>query len=411
MARNSSHEINLSEDAPGTDRMTRELLSVFRERFAESPGGDSTRVTVARAPGRVNLMGDHTDYNDGFVLPTTIHRAVYAALRPRPDQKIRLHSLNFEECVEYALSDPPFSSLPAWARYAAGVTAEVCKHKGIPAGFDGVLYGNVPLGSGLSSSAALEVVVALALDAAFSLNLDPVETATLCQTVEHKYVGVQCGIMDQMAVRVGQRGHALALDCRSLEYEHVPLPMEDAHIVIADSRVSRELASSKYNERRAECEEAVSFFHQVDDHVEALRDVSPALFEAHKAQLHEPIRSRARHVITENRRVQEGAQQLRHGHLESFGQLMNTSHRSLRDDYEVSSPELNALVEEAQTVEGVLGARMTGAGFGGCIVCLVEKGAVPTLRDHLAHRYTQQFGQKPALYVVKQNLEATALPA
>ena len=389
------------------DAVTRRLLGAFEEHFGA--GASTGQLAVARAPGRVNLMGDHTDYNDGFVLPATIDLAVYVVLRRRRDQQVYLHSLNFEEEVTYPLAEPPVASLPNWARYVAGVTEEVRKRReGLPAGFDGLLFGSVPLGSGLSSSAALEVAVAMGLDALFDLELEAVETAKLCREVEHNYVGVNCGVMDQMAVRLGKAGHALSLDCRSLAYDHVLLPLEEARLVVVDSRVSRELASSKYNERRRECDEAVAYFQQEGAEVNALRDVSPALFEAHRAGLPEPLRSRCRHVVTENQRVVKAAQLLSGGHVEAFGKLMEASHRSLRDDYEVSISELDVLVEEATSVEGVLGARMTGAGFGGCIVCLARPDAIATLESRLAVRYRRQFGRESAAYAIEQNLEAAA---
>lgn len=397
-----------ADDAPRTvDAITEELRDAFHIHFgtADRPNGDS--VTVAYAPGRVNLIGDHTDYNDGFVLPATIDRAVFVALRRRPDTTVHLRSLNFEEAVDYPLLDPPFDALPEWACYAAGVAQELRVQTGMAAGFEGVVYGNVPLGAGLSSSAALEVAVAMGLDGLFGLDLDAAETARLCQTVEHEYVGVQCGIMDQMAARLGRSGHALALDCRTLSVEHVPLPLDEAALVIADSRVRRELADSKYNERRAECERAVAFFQQFDAQVQALRDVPPSFLDGHGMRLPTPIRRRARHVMRENARVRNGVTRLRQRQLDAFGTLMNASHRSLRDDYAVSTPELDALVDAAQATPGVFGARMTGAGFGGCVVCLVRKDAVATLRKRLADQYAEDFGRAPSLYTVQRNLEAT----
>ena len=397
----------ISAEPVGEDAVTRRLLGAFEERFGAEASMDPVRLVVARAPGRVNLMGDHTDYNDGFVLPATIDLAVYVVLRRRRDQQVCLYSLNFEEGVTYPLAEPPIASLPTWARYVAGVTKEVRKRReDVHAGFDGLLFGSVPLGSGLSSSAALEVAVAMGLDGLFDLELEAVQTARLCREVEHNYVGVNCGVMDQMAVRLGKAGHALSLDCRSLKYNHVPLPLEEVRLVVVDSRVSRELASSKYNERRRECDEAVAYFQQTGAEVNALRDVTPALFEAHRAGLPEPLRSRCRHVVTENQRVVKAAQLLADGHVEALGKIMKASHRSLRDDYEVSASELDVLVEEAISVEGVLGARMTGAGFGGCIVCLARPGATAPLESRLATRYRRQFGKEPTVYVIEQSMEA-----
>lgn len=382
-----------------------DLRVAFGDRFGHEEGAP----VLARAPGRVNLIGGHTDYNDGFVLPTTIDRAIYVAVRRRGDETVRLCSQNFEEEIEYPLREPPVESLPQWAQYAAGVAEELRTTRGLEAGFEAMLFGNVPLGAGLSSSAALEVAAVEGLKALFGIDLGAEETALLCQEVERKYVGVQCGVMDQMAVRLGRSGSALSLDCRTLSYEHVPLPLDEASIVIADSRVSRELADSKYNERRAECEQGVAFFQQFDPSIEALRDVEMDLFEAHAGELSETIRRRCRHVITENRRVQESARALQAKNLETFGTLMSVAHESLRDDYEVSIPELDHLVATARQTEGVYGARMTGAGFGGCVVCLTADAALKRLQRRLTERYEERFGQEPTLHVVEANLEVMTL--
>ncbi len=388
-----------------TDPIFENLRGAFVEQF----GHERKPSVLARAPGRVNLIGGHTDYNDGFVLPTTVDRAVYVALRPRTDERVRLHSQNFGEEVEYALSKPHVSSLPQWAQYVAGVAEELRTKCGLDAGFEGVLFGNVPLGAGLSSSAALEVAAAEGLTRLFGIDLGAEEMALLCQQVEHTYVGVQCGVMDQMATRLGRAGNVLSLDCRTLDYEHVPLPLSEASIVIADSQVSRELADSKYNERLAECEEGVTFFQQFDDSIKALRDVSSELFEAHASELSETTKRRCRHVITENRRVKKSVQALQAEDLETFGALMSAAHSSIRDDYEVSIPELDHLVATAENTEGVYGARMTGAGFGGCVVCLAANSALEPLQQRLSQQYEDQFGLEPALYVVEENLEVMTL--
>lgn len=392
---------DVSQPLSDTDPHFAKLREAFSERFGTG------NLNLARAPGRVNLIGGHTDYNDGFVLPTTIDRAVYVALRRRHDDSVHLRSLNFEEEVEYEVGEPPVSSLPRWAQYVAGVTEELRITHGLEGGFEGLIYGNVPLGAGLSSSAALEVAVAEGLKDLFRIDLRPEETALLCQTVEHKYVGVQCGVMDQMAVRLGRAGQALSLDCRTLDYDHVPLPLEDTSIVITDSRVSRELAGSKYNERRSECEEGVAFFQQFDDSIDALRDVDQQLFEQHAGKLGETIRRRCRHVITENERVQESARALQTEDLERFGTLMNASHKSLREDYDVSITELDHLVGAAQDTDGTYGARMTGAGFGGCVVCLVADESLSTLQRRLTKTYEERFNLTPTLYVVEENMETT----
>lgn len=398
---------NSFADAPDdTDPHFEPLYDAFEKHFGK---GRKPPPVLARAPGRVNLIGGHTDYNDGFVLPTTIDRAVYVALRRRKDETVRLHSLNFEEGIEYPLSDPPISSMPQWAQYVAGVAEELRIKHNLSAGFEGVLFGNVPVGAGLSSSAALEVATAEGLASLSGVDLEAKETALLCQEVEHTYVGVQCGIMDQMAVRLGQAGHALLLDCRTLDYKHVSLPFDKASIVIADSQVNRELADSKYNKRRAECEEGVAYFQQFDDSIEALRDVDMSLFERYAGDLSEKTRRRCQHVITENQRVRESVQALSAKNLEGFGGLMRTAHESLEENYEVSIAELDYLVATARQTEGVYGARMTGAGFGGCVVCLAADTAVESIQQRLTDQYAERFNREPVLYVVEENLEVATL--
>jgi len=389
--------------ADDTSAIPGQVFAVCRDRY-----GPDGPVTLARAPGRVNLIGDHTDYNDGFVLPMTLEQAVYVALRPRSDGQVRLYSVQFEEEVTDEIDALPVSGSD-WNHYVEGVAELLRKQTGVATGFDGVVYGSVPVGAGLSSSAALEVASLLALQSAFDVSLSPVEGARLCQQVEHKVVGVQCGIMDQFASRIGSAEHALFLDCRSLAYESVPLDLEDHRIVVVDSTVQRALASSKYNERRAECEQGVAHFQQVDDSIQALRDVSLEMLEAHGDGLDETVRRRCRHVVAENARVEAAATALREKDYGRLGTLMNDSHASLRDLYEVSSDELNVLVETAQNTDGVLGARMTGAGFGGCTVNLVHEDAVSALRQRLTETYERECGRTPTIYVIEQNTEAGVL--
>lgn len=382
--------------------VARRAVAAFRSHFDAS--GEAPAVG-ARAPGRVNLIGGHTDYNDGFVLPATIDRTVCVVFRQRSGHTVRLWSADFEERAEYELSGD-IAALPGWARYVGGVAEAFRQREGLPSGFEGVIHGDVPLGAGLSSSAALEVAAALGLARVFGRGLDPVETATMCQHVEQTYVGVDCGIMDQFAARLGQSGHALFLDCRSLDYEHVSLPADRVRLVVLDSRVRRELASSKYNEHRRACEQATRFFQQFDERITALRDVSSDLLDTHGADLPDPIRRLTRHVVTENRRVQRGAELLRAGELAAFGRLVNASHASLRDDYEVSSAELDHLAETAQSTPGVFGARMTGAGFGGCVVALAKPDAVSNLKRNIVQSYTEKFGREPAVYAIERGEEA-----
>lgn len=381
-----------------------QLLEQFSARF-----GDTEDVRVACAPGRVNLLGDHTDYNDGFVLPMTIDHAVRLALRKRPDHTVRLYSTNFDEAVSYPLTTRPDVPRAAWSSYVTGAIEELRERGLVSVGFEGVISGDVPLGAGLSSSAAVSVATVVALQHLFEFDLEPVESIKLCQRVEHRYVGLQCGIMDQFVVRLGRSNHALFLDCRSLEHEHIPLPLDQVRIVIVHSGVKRELADSKYNERRDECRQGVEHFRQFDAGVNSLRDVSAELLERHQHGLLETIRKRCQHVVQENQRVLDATEALRNRRLAAFGQLMNESHASLRDLYQVSCPQLDALVDIGQGTDGVLGARMTGAGFGGCTVHLVEKDGVGALQDRIRALYPKRFGLEPSIYVLEHNLEAGPL--
>ena len=377
------------------------VLDAFKACF-----GDVRGVQVAQAPGRVNLIGEHTDYNDGFVLPMTLDRAAYVGLRPRPDLDVRLHALNFDEAFTFSLGKPLPDQVPGWAKYVAGAVIEAQRASPEQQGVEGVVWGNVPLGAGLSSSAALEVATVMAVDAVLGTDRSGEDAAALSQRVEHTYAGVACGIMDQFASRLGTAGHALFLDCRSLAYRPVPLPLADVRVVVVDSGVQRELATSAYNKRRAECDAAVAFFQGIDPDVQALRDVSPALFEAHQQDLPETLRKRSQHVVEENRRAQEAAEALERHDPEAVGRLMNASHASLRDLYEVSGPELDVLAETAQELPGVWGARMTGGGFGGCTVNLVEPEAVSRFCDELQAQYEARCGQRATFYVLEHNLEA-----
>ena len=373
--------------------------------------GDADGVQIVRAPGRVNLIGEHTDYNDGFVLPMTLDRAVYVALRARSDDRLRLRSLNFDEEVVLRLGTMPETPPSHWATYVGGVLRELHRRGEVSSGVELLLFGDVPPGAGLSSSAALEVAVAVGIEALTGVSRDPIETATLCQRVEHTCVGVQCGIMDQMAARLGRARHALFLDCRSLDYRHVPLPMDRAAIVLIDSGVRRQLAASEYNERRAACAEAVTYFQHIDASIQALRDVTPALFEQHRAGLSEVVQKRVQHVIEENARVEEAVRRLEAGDLDGFGACMNRSHESMRDLYEISCREIDFLVERAWQTPGVFGARMTGGGFGGCTVNLVEKLSADGFWLDLVEEYEKRFPYEANVYLVEENVEAGPMPS
>ena len=380
--------------------MFEHIRSQFTETF-----GDHNDLQVIMAPGRVNLIGEYTDFNEGFVFPMTVDRGVYVGIRARDDQRVRVKSIRFGELIDYRLDDFEKPEPGHWSCYVLGVVEELRFLGLVPQGFDAVIDGNLNLGAGLSSSAALETATALALQAVFDFEMSRVDIATLCQRVEHRYAGVMCGIMDQFASGLGCSDHALLLDCRTLSYVNIPVNLGDYRIVIISSDVKRELASSAYNERRAECEEGVALFRQYDPAIGSLRDVTPDLFDAYGDQLSDVVYRRCRHVITENARVLDASAALSADELAQFARLMTASHNSLRDDFEVSCDELDCLVDIANDTEGVLGSRMTGAGFGGCTVTLIHMDAIEKLRANLSS-YTDRFGLNPEMFVLQGNLEA-----
>jgi len=384
------------------------MIESFVENF-EFRFGDSDNVTLAMAPGRVNLIGEYTDFNDGYVMPMTVDRGVYIAIRKRSDERVRVVSVRYDELIEYDLEQFTAPKPGSWSSYVLGVVEELRLRGHVTSGFELLVDGNLNLGAGLSSSAALEVATAVSLQQVFGFEMSAVEMVKLCQHVEHNYANVLCGIMDQFACGIGRRDHALFLDCRSLEYENVPVALGDYRIVIVSSEVERSLASSAYNTRRAECQEAVEHFRQYDKSVSALRDVSSKVFEDYGDELSPVVRRRCKHVVAENQRVLDAVVALKTGELRVFGELMSESHQSLRDDFEVSCPELDLLVELALDTGGVLGSRMTGAGFGGCTVNLVHKYAVKTLEDRLKTDYTARFNLTPGFFVLEGNLEAGPL--
>ena len=332
---------------------------------------DETRVF--RAPGRVNLIGEHTDYNEGLVMPAAIDFATSVTVAARADRRLSVFSENCEEAIEFDLDDPEPRAASHWSDYVKGVAVVLEQSGHRLRGANLRIHGEVPIGSGLSSSAALEVSTAYALLANSGHNVPPVELAKLCQRAENEFVGMRCGIMDQFISCCGQADKALMLDCRSLDYKLLPLPA-NVRLVISNTMVKHQLASSQYNVRRAECEAGVHHFAQSNPNVRALRDVTKAEVERARVDLSEVIYRRCRHIVSENARVLEAAEALESSNLKAFGQLMDESHRSLRDDYEVSCRELDLMVELAGRVEGVYGSRMTGGGFGGCTISIVEDG-------------------------------------
>lgn len=375
------------------------LIEIFTGLFHASP------TCLVRAPGRVNLIGEHTDYNDGFVLPMAIDRAIWIALRPRSDRLVRVHSLDYAETLEFALDDVQKGS--GWAEYIKGV-AYILQAEGYTLrGWEGTLGGDVPKGAGLSSSAALELAAARAFACASDFDWQPARMARIGQLAENCWVGVQCGIMDQMASAASQEGHALFLDCRTLDYEHVPLP-EGVAIVVLDTSTRRGLVTSAYNERRAQCEAAARFFG-----VQALRDVNMAEFEersTRKEGLEETAWKRARHIVSENERVLQAVQAMRQGDAARLGALFNASHASLRDDFEVSSAALDQIVEAARAQPSCYGARMTGAGFGGCAVALVQRDQAGAFGQAVLAAYRQKSALEARVYVCRASAGAALVP-
>src|SRR5690606_29682541 len=364
------------------------VIDAFRAKWNEEPS------LVVRAPGRVNLIGEHTDYNDGFVLPMAIEPAVWIALRPREDTVISVQSLDYERVRSFDAASLERGD-GGWIEYLKG-TAWALADAGRPvAGWDGVLGGDVPIGAGLSSSAAVELATARAITAAAGAPWDAKEMARLCQRAENAWVGVQCGIMDQMISAVGQEGHAVLIDCRTLDTTAVPLP-EEALVVILDTSTRRELSGSAYNERRTQCELAAEHFG-----VKALRDVTPERFEEGVAALGPGAARRARHVVLENARTEAAAEAMRAGDAQRLGALMAESHRSLRDDFQVSSEALDTMVEIASAHPACFGARMTGAGFGGCAVALVRRDSTEEFTETVVEAYRQRTGLVPKVYVTR----------
>lgn len=369
-----------------------DLRDGFAARFGSHPR------LIVRAPGRVNLIGEHTDYNEGFVLPIAIDRATFVAGRSRADRTVRVYSVNFGEEDSFSLDRIERSAERPWSNYVRGVLKGLLARDLPIVGADLLIESDVPLGGGLSSSASLEVSVGYAMQLLNNVNLLGEELALLAQGAENSFVGMQCGIMDQFMSALGRAGHALLLDCRDLSYKTIPIP-PDVRVVVCDSGVRHSLVGSEYNERRAACQEAVRLLRQALPKITALRDVSPEQLQANAELLPPEILKRARHVVNEIWRTQRAAEALEKGDLNLFGVLMYQSHESLRDDYEVSVPEIDALVAIARELSGCYGSRITGGGFGGSTVSLVKVGAVDTFAAELAARYKQQVGNDARVLV------------
>lgn len=375
------------------------MLEVFTELY----GADGD-IRFYFAPGRVNLIGEHTDYNGGHVFPCALTIGTYAMVRKRDDRKLRFHSMNFSHLgvTESSLDELVYHKRFGWTNYPKGVLWTFSQ-KGypLPCGFDMLFFGNIPNGSGLSSSASIELVTAVMLKDMFLYeNLSMVDMALFCQYSENQFNGVNCGIMDQFAIAMGKKDHAIFFDTSDLTYEYAPIQMTDTRIVIASSNKKRGLGDSKYNERRSECERALVELQTVLD-ISSLGELTNEAFEAAKELIRDPVRvRRVRHAVSENQRTIQAVQALKAHNLKEFGLLMNESHVSLRDDYEVTGPELDTLVEAAWKQEGVIGSRMTGAGFGGCTVSIVSNNQIEAFIRNVGREYVDKIGYEADFYVV-----------
>jgi len=374
-----------------TESTARSLSEAFQRSF-------NTQPAIFRAPGRVNLIGEHTDYNDGFVMPAAIGFYTWIAAGGRADRTLHVRSEEFRETIDLSLDSLAGPPRKHWSDFVRGVAAILQRNGAALSGANLIIQGQVPIGAGLSSSASLEVATGLALLAAANAEIPPLDLVKICQRAEHEFVGTRCGIMDQFIAVFGRAGHALMLDCRSLEYQAVPIP-DAARLVICNSMVKHELASGEYNRRRADCEAGVKILRNGLPRVLALRDVTLADLEKHKSEFPEVVYRRCWHVLSENQRVLDAVGVLQSSDLSRFGQLMYESHRSLREDYEVSCQELDLLVEIASSCDGVYGSRMTGGGFGGCTISLVRSDSVETFQKKLAQTYKEKTGITPDIYV------------
>ncbi len=373
------------------------LVPLVAERFSRHFRGQPLLVV---SPGRVNLIGEHTDYNEGFVLPGATDKVVVFAVAPRTDGLCHFVARDLDQEFRFEIGQFHRSPL-RWPDYLQGVLDQFVKAGHRLPGINCVFGGDVPIGAGMSSSAAIEGGLAFALNTMFGLGLDGLTLVKLAQKAENEFVGVRCGIMDQYINIFGRAKTVLKIDCRSLTFEPVPFEREDLRVVIADSLVRRELASSEYNVRRGQCEAGVNALRVHDPAIRSLRDVTLDMLRDHRAEFDPVVYRRCEYVVRENIRVAEACAALARNDFAVFGGLMNLSHAGLRDDYEVSSPELNALVDAARRVPGVLGARMMGAGFGGCTISLVEAGAVPDFEARVGRDYEAQMGKAPKIHVVR----------
>ncbi len=378
------------------------MLKQLKADFMAWFGGVEEEIRTFFAPGRVNLIGEHTDYNGGHVLPCALQIGTYALVRKTENPFIRFYSKNFPEkgVITVSREDLSYDAQHGWANYPKGIIAAFQSFRPIDSGLDILYYGNIPNGAGLSSSASIELVTAVMVNELFGVNLEMVELVKMSQNVENNYIGVNCGIMDQFAVGMGKLDHGILLNCQTLAHRYLPLKLSDCSIVIANTNKQRGLADSAYNERRATCEAALAKLQQHIP-IRSLGDLTSEQFEQHQHRLSSIEQKRARHVVKENERTVQAAEALQKGDLVRFGELMKQSHISLRDDYEVTGIELDTLVEAAWKHEGTIGARMTGAGFGGCTVNIVKDAYIPSFIEQVGREYAQKIGYEASFYVVK----------
>jgi galactokinase len=390
--------------------MARNLINPFKDVFSTS----EDQIRMFFAPGRVNLIGEHTDYNGGHVFPCALSIGTYAIAKKREDNMVRMYSMNFENLgiIEFSLENLQYEEAHNWANYPKGVIDIFQKHGyAIEKGFDVLYYGNIPNGAGLSSSASIELTTSVLLKGLFQLDADMISMVKMSQQAENGFIGVSCGIMDQFAIGMGKENHAVLLNCQTLDYTYSPLELHDASFVIANTNKRRGLADSKYNERRSECERALKQL-QAELSIESLGDLIPEQFEQHKHLIQNEIdRKRAKHAVYENARTKEAVVKLQKGDIKGFGELMKQSHESLRGDYEVTGKELDALVEAAWAQEGVIGSRMTGAGFGGCTISIVQNDQIDNFIEKVGKKYTDNTGLTADFYVVQVGSGATELAA
>ena len=373
----------------------------LQKKFKEIFKADYENVFFS--PGRVNLIGEHTDYNGGNVFPCALSFGTYGIVSKRNDSKVVMNSLNFKELgsIEFDLNNLVYEKEHNWVNYPKGVIKTFKNHGfNIPSGFNILIYGNIPNGSGLSSSASLELLMAVILKDTFNLDLNMLDMVKYCQEAENKFIGVNCGIMDQFAIGFGQKDSAILLDCNTLEYRYSKINMDGYKIVIGNTNKKRGLADSKYNERRSECEAALKEIQKVKN-INSLGELTESEFEELKNNISNPINiKRAKHAVYENQRTLKAVSALENNDIMKFGELMIASHNSLRDDYEVTGKELDTLVSLALKVPGVIGSRMTGAGFGGCTVSIVKEDSIDNFIESLTDEYTKIIGHAPSFYVV-----------